>query len=98
MAQGQVPDALRQKRLLSLSLPSVIAGTKYRGEFEDRMKNILAEVARAGNVILFLDELHTLIGAGSAEGPSTRPTSLNPPWPGVGSSSSAPPPRRSTVG
>lgn len=68
MAQGQVPDALRQKRLLSLSLPSVIAGTKYRGEFEDRMKNILAEVARAGNVILFLDELHTLIGAGSAEG------------------------------
>lgn len=78
MAQGQVPDALRQKRLLSLSLPSVIAGTKYRGEFEDRMKNILAEVARAGNVILFLDELHTLIGAGSAEGAIDAANLLKP--------------------
>lgn len=68
MARGLVPDALRQKRLLSLDLASVIAGTKYRGEFEERMKNILAEVARAGNVILFLDELHTIVGAGSAEG------------------------------
>ena len=78
MAQGQVPDALRQKRLLSLSLPSVIAGTKYRGEFENRMKNILAEVARAGNVILFLDELHTLIGAGSAEGAIDAANLLKP--------------------
>ena len=78
MAQGQVPDALRQKRLLSLGLPSVIAGTKYRGEFEDRMKNILAEVARAGNVILFLDELHTLIGAGSAEGAIDAANLLKP--------------------
>jgi len=68
MAAGQVPDQLRSKRLLALDLPSVVAGTKYRGEFEERMKNILNEVHRAGNVILFLDELHTVIGAGSAEG------------------------------
>lgn len=68
MARGLVPDALRHKRLLALDLPSIIAGTKYRGEFEERMKNILAEVAKAGNVILFLDELHTVVGAGSAEG------------------------------
>ncbi len=68
MARGQVPEQLRSKRLMALDLPSIVAGTKYRGEFEDRMKNILAEIARAGNVILFLDEMHTIIGAGSAEG------------------------------
>ena len=84
MALGQVPDALARKRLLALNLASVIAGTKYRGEFEERMKNILAEVARAGNVILFLDELHTLIGAGSAEGAIDASTSSSPPWPGGG--------------
>lgn len=68
MAQGQVPEQLRSKRLMALDLPSIVAGTKYRGEFEDRMKNILGEIARAGNIILFLDEMHTIIGAGSAEG------------------------------
>ncbi len=68
MALGQVPEQLRRKRLLALDLPSLVAGTKYRGEFEERMKNILSEVHRAGNIILFLDELHTVIGAGSAEG------------------------------
>ena len=68
MALGQVPDQLRCKRLLALDLPSVVAGTKYRGEFEERMKHILEEIHRAGNIILFLDELHTVIGAGSAEG------------------------------
>ena len=68
MSLGQVPDQLRRKRLLALDLPSVVAGTKYRGEFEERMKNILGEIHRAGNIILFLDELHTVIGAGSAEG------------------------------
>ena len=78
MALGQVPDALARKRLLALNLASVIAGTKYRGEFEERMKNILAEVARAGNVILFLDELHTLIGAGSAEGAIDAANLLKP--------------------
>ena len=78
MAWGLVPDALAQKRLLALDLPSVIAGTKYRGEFEERIKNILAEVARAGNVILFLDELHTLVGAGSAEGAIDAANLLKP--------------------
>ena len=78
MALGQVPDALTHKRLLALDLASVIAGTKYRGEFEGRMKNILNEVARAGNVILFLDELHTLVGAGSAEGAIDAANLLKP--------------------
>ena len=78
MALGQVPDALTHKRLLALDLASVIAGTKYRGEFEERMKNILNEVARAGNVILYLDELHTLVGAGSAEGAIDAANLLKP--------------------
>ncbi len=68
LAAGDVPGDLRGKRLLSLDLSSMVAGTKYRGEFEERVKNILAEVARAGNIILFLDELHNIVGAGSAEG------------------------------
>ncbi len=78
MAQGDVPEQLRRKRLLALNLPSVVAGTKYRGEFEERMKNILNEVHRAGNVILFLDELHTVIGAGSAEGAIDAANILKP--------------------
>ncbi len=68
IAAGQVPEDLRGKRLLSLDLSSTVAGTKYRGEFEERVKNILAEVRRLGDTILFIDELHTIVGAGSAEG------------------------------
>ena len=68
IAAGDVPDALLGRRVFSLDLTSTVAGTKYRGEFEERVKNILAEVRRAGDIILFLDELHTIVGAGSAEG------------------------------
>ncbi len=68
IAGGDVPDSLLGKRVLSLDLSSTVAGTKYRGEFEERVKNLLAEVRRVGDVILFLDELHTIVGAGSAEG------------------------------
>ncbi|WP_297210029.1 ATP-dependent Clp protease ATP-binding subunit [uncultured Flavonifractor sp.] len=68
IATGQVPEDLQGKRLLSLDLSSMVAGTKYRGEFEERVKSILAEVRRAGGIILFIDELHTIVGAGSAEG------------------------------
>ena len=68
MAAGRVPDGLRNRRLLSLDLSAMVAGTKYRGEFEERVKNLLNEIRRAGDVILFIDELHTIVGAGSAEG------------------------------
>ena len=65
---GDVPDDLLDKRLLSLDLSGMVAGTKYRGEFEERIKKVLEEVKKSGNVILFIDELHTIVGAGSAEG------------------------------
>ena len=68
IVRGEVPEELIGKRILSLDLPAMLAGTKYRGEFEERVKSALAEVRRAGNIILFLDELHTIVGAGSAEG------------------------------
>ena len=65
---GDVPEDLRGKRLVALDLSAMVAGTKYRGEFEERVKNILTEVRRAGGIVLFIDELHTIVGAGSAEG------------------------------
>ena len=68
MAAGAVPEELRRKRLIALDLSAMVAGTKYRGEFEERVKNVLSEVRRVGDVILFIDELHTIVGAGSAEG------------------------------
>ena len=68
IAIGDVPEDLLDKRILSLDLSGMVAGTKYRGEFEERIKNTLEEVKKSGNVILFIDELHTIVGAGSAEG------------------------------
>ncbi len=78
IASGQVPSALSHCALLALDLPATVAGTKYRGEFEDRVKRILKEVQRVGNIILFLDELHTIIGAGSAEGSIDAANILKP--------------------
>ena len=68
IVMGDVPDDMLDKRLLSLDLSGMVAGTKYRGEFEERIKKLLDEVKKSGNVILFIDELHTIVGAGSAEG------------------------------
>ena len=68
IALGDVPDELLNKRILSMDLSGMVAGTKYRGEFEERIKKALDEVKRDGDVILFIDELHTIVGAGSAEG------------------------------
>lgn len=78
IAAGNVPAELSKKRLVALELSSMIAGTKYRGEFEERVKNILNEVRRSGDVILFLDELHTIVGAGSAEGAIDAANILKP--------------------
>ena len=65
---GEVPEILKNKRVVCIDLASMLAGTKYRGDFEERIKNVLTEVENAGNVILFIDEIHTIIGAGGAEG------------------------------
>ena len=68
MAAGTVPPQLKDKRLISLNMANLVAGTKYRGEFEERLRDVLAEIRRAGDVILFVDEMHTIVGAGAAEG------------------------------
>ena len=68
MALGNVPLQLKEKRLISLNMANLVAGTKYRGEFEERLRDVLAEIRRAGDVILFVDEMHTIVGAGAAEG------------------------------
>lgn len=78
IAEGNVPDLLKDKRVVSLDLSSMISGTKYRGEFEDRINKVLQEVKSAGDVILFIDELHTIIGAGAAEGAMDASNILKP--------------------
>lgn len=75
---GDIPETLRNKRVMVLDMGTVVAGTKYRGEFEDRLKKIMEEIRQAGNVILFIDELHTLIGAGGAEGAIDASNILKP--------------------
>ncbi len=75
---GDVPDPLRGKRLFALDLTSLVAGTKYRGEFEERVKRLLNEIRKMGNVLVFLDEIHTLVGAGSAEGAIDAANILKP--------------------
>ena len=78
IAHDEVPDTVKCKRLLSLDLSSMVAGSKYRGEFEDRIKKVIGEVISDGNIILFVDELHTLIGAGGAEGAIDASNILKP--------------------
>lgn len=68
MAAGNVPPQLKEKRLISLNMANLVAGTKYRGEFEERLRDVLSEIRRSGDVILFVDEMHTIVGAGAAEG------------------------------
>ena len=68
MAMGSVPPQLKEKKLVSLNMANLVAGTKYRGEFEERLRDVLAEIRRCGDVILFVDEMHTIVGAGAAEG------------------------------
>ena len=68
MAVGNVPPQLKEKRLISLNMANLVAGTKYRGEFEERLRDVLCEIKRSGDVILFVDEMHTIVGAGAAEG------------------------------
>ena len=78
IAEGIVPESMKDKRIMVLDLPGMIAGSKYRGEFEERMKKLIREVKTAGNIILFLDELHTIIGAGGAEGAIDASNILKP--------------------
>ena len=78
VVNGDVPEELMGKNILSIDLAAMLAGTKYRGEFEERVKNALAEIRRMGNVILFIDELHTIVGAGSAEGAVDAANILKP--------------------
>ncbi|GGE83918.1 ATP-dependent protease ATP-binding subunit ClpC [Priestia taiwanensis] len=78
IVHNEVPETLRDKRVMTLDMGTVVAGTKYRGEFEDRLKKVMDEIRQAGNIILFIDELHTLIGAGGAEGAIDASNILKP--------------------
>lgn len=78
IAAGKVPDSIRGRRLCILDLTAMVAGSKYRGEFEERIKNVIDEVREDGNILLFIDELHTIIGAGGAEGAMDASNILKP--------------------
>ncbi len=78
IVEGNVPDVIKNKRILTLDLPGLIAGAKYRGEFEERLKAVMKELKEAGDVILFIDELHTIVGAGAAEGAIDASNILKP--------------------
>ena len=97
IASDDVPETLRDRQLYTLDLGALVAGSRYRGDFEERLKKVLKEIQSRGDIILFIDEIHTLVGAGAAEGPSTRPRSSSPCWPGASSRRSGPPPSTSTA-
>jgi ATP-dependent Clp protease ATP-binding subunit ClpC len=78
LSRGQAPESLRGKRLYALDMAGMLAGTKYRGEFEERVRDMLQEIRRCGNIVLFVDEMHTLVGAGSAEGAIDAANLLKP--------------------
>lgn len=78
IVRGEVPDTLRKKKLITLDLPLMIAGTKYRGQFEERIKAVMDEIKKNGNILLFIDELHTIVGAGAAEGAIDASNILKP--------------------
>lgn len=78
IVDNKVPEILKNKRVVSLDMSAMIAGAKYRGDFEERLKNVLQEIKKAGNVILFIDEMHTIIGAGAAEGAMDAANILKP--------------------
>ena len=78
IVKGEVPDNLRKKKLITLDLALMIAGTKYRGQFEERIKAVMDEIKKNGNVLLFIDELHTIVGAGAAEGAIDASNILKP--------------------
>ena len=78
IAENDVPEILKDKRIISVDLTSMVAGTKYRGDFEERIKNTVNEVKKDGNIILFIDEIHTIVGAGSAEGSTDAANMLKP--------------------
>lgn len=78
VSMGEAPESLKNKRIVALDIPALLAGTRYRGDFEDRLKSVLRDVRRAGDIILFIDELHTIMGAGSAEGAIDAANILKP--------------------
>ncbi|EQD34481.1 class III stress response-related ATPase, partial [mine drainage metagenome] len=75
---GKIPETLRDRRVVTLDLGALVAGSKYRGEFEDRLKKVMDEIRHAGNIILFIDEMHTIVGAGAAEGAIDASNILKP--------------------
>jgi ATP-dependent Clp protease ATP-binding subunit ClpC len=95
IAAGNVPELLRDRRVITLDLALMVAGTKYRGQFEERIKAVMDEIRRSKNIILFIDELHTIVGAGSAEGTMDASNIIKPALAAANCSASAPPPSTS---
>ena len=94
---GDVPETLKDKQVYSLDLGSMVAGSRYRGDFEERLKKVLKEIKTRGDIVLFIDEIHTIVGAGSADGALGASDMLKPMLLAVSSRPSAPPPPTSTA-